>query len=115
MRHIYILILLIFSVSCNNDTTTIENKNEKTDSKLFSKVGIGSSKIYFKNNIKESMDFNFLNYPYLYTGAGVAVGDIDNDGLQDVYFISNFGPNKLYKNEGDFSFKDVTVFSKTED
>ena len=61
------------------------------------------------------MDFNFLNYPYLYTGAGLAVGDIDNDGLQDVYFVSNFGPNKLYKNTGDFKFKDITVDSKTED
>ena len=48
-------------------------------------------------------------------GAGVAVGDINNDGLEDVYFISNFGPNKLYKNTGNFEFKDITVFSKTED
>ena len=115
MRHIYILMLLIITVSCKNDSTTIENKNEKTNHNLFSKVGVENSKIHFKNNIKESMDFNFLNYPYLYTGAGLAVGDIDNDGLQDVYFVSNFGPNKLYKNTGDFKFKDITVDSKTED
>ena len=63
----------------------------------------------------EDLEFNFLNYPYLYTGAGVAVGDIDNDGLQDIYLSSNFGSNILYKNKGDFNFEDITIASKTED
>jgi hypothetical protein len=56
-----------------------------------------------------------MNYTNIYTGAGVATGDIDNDGLEDIYLVSNSGPNKLYKNLGGFNFKDITVSSKTED
>jgi hypothetical protein len=65
--------------------------------------------------IKEDFDFNFLNYTYIYVGGGVAVGDIDNDGLQDLYFVSSMSPNKLYKNKGNFEFEDITISSKTED
>ncbi|MEQ3676717.1 MAG: VCBS repeat-containing protein [Dokdonia sp.] len=65
--------------------------------------------------IREDLEFNFLNYPYLYTGAGVAIGDIDQDGFEDVYLTSNFGQNKLYKNNGDFTFTDITTSSKTGD
>ncbi len=56
-----------------------------------------------------------MNYMYIYTGAGVAVGDIDHGGLEDIYLASNFGPNKLYKNMGDFNFEDITMTSKAED
>ena len=115
MRYIYVLFVFFISISCENDSTSNEIKKEKNKNIQFSKVSKEKSQISFKNNIKETMDFNFLNYPYLYTGAGVAVGDIDNDGLQDVYFVSNFGPNKLYKNTGDFTFNDVTATSRTED
>jgi hypothetical protein len=52
---------------------------------------------------------------YIYTGAGVASGDIDNDGLIDLYFVSNAGPNKLYKNKGGLKFEDITIASKAED
>lgn len=82
---------------------------------LFSKVPSAESNVSFKNTVREDMEFNFLNYPYLYTGAGVAVGDVDGDGLEDVYLTSNFGANKLYKNKGDFSFEDITKASRTED
>lgn len=109
------MFVFFISISCENDSTSNEIKKEKNKNIQFSKVSKEKSQISFKNNIKETMDFNFLNYPYLYTGAGVAVGDIDNDGLQDVYFVSNFGPNKLYKNTGDFTFNDVTATSRTED
>lgn len=102
--------------SCNENTSTSKKTNKNTTStKLFSKINSATSNITFKNIVREDLDFNFLNYPYLYTGAGVAVGDIDNDGLEDVYLTSNFGPNKLYKNKGDFNFEDITVSSKTED
>src|SRR3989475_11448755 len=52
--------------------------------------------------------FNILNYMYYYDGGGVAVGDVNNDGLPDLYFTSNVGPNRLYLNKGDYRFEDVT-------
>lgn len=109
--YISTFVFLFFSCSEKNTQTTKNSNKEK----LFSKINHQTSHITFKNMVKETMEFNFLNYPYLYTGAGVAVGDINNDGLQDVYFVSNFGPNKLYKNKGDFTFEDITTTSKTED
>ncbi|MEM7186365.1 MAG: VCBS repeat-containing protein [Bacteroidota bacterium] len=82
---------------------------------LFTRISPEESNIKFRNKVIETMEFNFLNYPYLYAGAGLAVGDVDNDGLQDVYLVSNQGPNKLFKNKGDFVFEDITTASKTED
>ncbi|MEJ2112964.1 MAG: VCBS repeat-containing protein [Flavobacteriaceae bacterium] len=64
--------------------------------------------IHFTNPVKETQDFHVLNYYYMYNGGGVAIADIDNDGLQDVYFTSNQQSNKLYLNKGDFKFEDIT-------
>lgn len=113
------LLLLVFIsfLACNEKAPTEKKSEDLTDgaTTLFSKVDVNSSNITFKNTLKQDLEFNFLNYPYIYTGAGVAVGDVDNDGFQDVYLVSNFGPNKLYKNNGDFSFTDVTSKAKAED
>ncbi len=111
------LLLLLTLFSCANEVSDSEKTGVFTNgaTTLFSKIPSETSNITFKNKVVESMEFNFLNYPYLYAGAGLAVGDIDNDGLQDVYLISNQGPNKLYKNTGDFVFEDITTTSKTED
>jgi hypothetical protein len=114
MKHFIFSLLLITLTACTNSTSS-KKGTHKSSQKLFSKIKTEESNITFKNIIKETYEINFLNYPNLYMGAGVAVGDIDNDGLEDVYFVSNFGPNKLYKNTGDFSFEDITVSSKTED
>ena len=66
------------------------------------------SNINFKNEIKEDEAYNILTYEYLYNGGGVAVGDINNDGLPDIMFTGNMTPNKLYLNKGDFKFEDIT-------
>jgi len=112
-----LLILLLGVTSCNKKDSEKTKTGIYTDSAktLFSKINSDKSGINFSNVIKQEIDFNFMNYMYVYTGAGVAVGDINNDGLEDIYFVSNQGPNKLYKNKGDFNFEDITLTSKAED
>ncbi|MEO8069340.1 MAG: VCBS repeat-containing protein [Flavobacteriales bacterium] len=64
--------------------------------------------INFSNPIMEDADVNFFHYEYLYNGGGVAVGDLNNDGLVDVYFTGTLNPDKVYLNRGGMKFEDVT-------
>jgi hypothetical protein len=75
---------------------------------LFELLKPEATGVTFANTLPEKPDFNILNYLYYYNGAGVAVGDIDGDGLPDLYFTSNLGPNKLYRNKGNYQFEDIT-------
>jgi hypothetical protein len=79
---------------------------EKKPDVLFEKVT--DSGIRFSNNISNSRDFNIFSYRNFYNGAGVATGDINNDGLVDVFFTANMGPNKLFLNKGNFRFEDIS-------
>lgn len=85
------------------------------NSTTFSKIPSSHSNINFVNTVTENTDFNFLNYSYIYNGGGVAVGDINHDGLEDIYFTSNQGSNKLYLNKGNFVFEDITKSAGVED
>ena len=62
----------------------------------------------FQNNPDERIEFNILNDVNYYNGAGVGIGDFNNDGLEDIYFTSNPEGNKLYLNQGGLRFKDIT-------
>lgn len=75
---------------------------------LFEQLAPAATGVRFANNLPEAPDFNILNYLYYYNGGGVAVGDINNDGLPDLYFSSNLGKNTLYLNKGNYTFEDVT-------
>lgn len=75
---------------------------------IFKKVDSETSGIKFRNPINENAAFNLFKWKYIYNGAGVAVGDINHDGLSDIYFVANTGPNKLYINQGKLQFKDMT-------
>ena len=68
--------------------------------------------IDFNNAIKESEKVNHLYYNQIYSGAGVAIGDINNDGLPDIFFCGNQVSDRLYLNKGDFKFEDITKKSK---
>ncbi len=64
--------------------------------------------ITFVNELPETPEINIVNYLNYYNGGGVAAGDIDGDGLPDLYFTSNLGPDRLYRNLGDYRFEDIT-------
>lgn len=77
-------------------------------STLFKLLAPKETGIRFSNDINETENLNVLAYEYFYNGGGVAVGDINNDGLPDIFFTGNMKPNKLYLNMGNMKFKDIT-------
>lgn len=84
---------------------------QQTPSSLFSLIPQSKTGIDFNNKLVDDSLFNIIEYLYFYNGGGVACGDIDNDGLVDVYFSSNQQSNKLYLNKGNFQFQDITETS----
>ena len=110
---ILLLLFLVFMMSCNQKPENHEKK-DKFNSR-FTLLANEKTNINFKNNVKENADFNVLNYYYAYNGGGVSIGDVNNDGLDDIYFTSNQESNKLYLNKGDFKFEDVTSKAGVED
>ena len=82
---------------------------------MFTRIEGAESGIVFENVITESDDFNILDYLYFYNGGGTAVGDINNDGLPDIFLAGNQVESKLYLNKGDFQFEDITAQSGTAD
>jgi hypothetical protein len=80
----------------------------KAQNKLFSLVSPDSSGVTFQNVIQDDKVINILEYLYFYNGAGVAIGDVNNAGLPDLYFTSNRYECKLYLNKGNLKFEDVT-------
>src|SRR4051812_12260998 len=76
---------------------------------LFKALPASATNINFSNNLEKKKLFSILYYLYYYNGGGVATGDINNDGLPDIYFTANSeGNNKLYINKGNFEFEDIT-------
>lgn len=76
---------------------------------LFERISSSHSGVDFRNDLSFDEKFNIFTYRNFYNGGGVALGDVNNDGLIDIYLTSNQGENKLYINEGDFKFRDVTA------
>ena len=76
---------------------------------IFELLAPETSGITFANTLPEDSAVNIVNYLYYYNGGGVAAGDVDGDGLPDLYFTSNLGSNRLYRNLGHFRFEDITT------
>ena len=96
---LFFLIGIITTASCNKSTET---------SPLFTKMPSSETGIAFANTLEFDRDFNIYKYRNFYNGGGVAIGDVNNDGLPDIYMSSNTKRNKLYLNKGNFKFEDVT-------
>ncbi len=82
--------------------------------KRFKKLSSKSTGINFSNEIPENLSYSVLDY-YFFSGAGVSIGDINNDGLNDIYFSGNLVSGKLYLNKGNFQFEDITSKAGLED
>ena len=82
--------------------------NSAEQNKVFQLLPSSKTKVTFANQLTETDSFNILTFEYIYNGAGVGVGDVNNDGLTDMFFAGNMVSSKLYLNKGDFEFQDVT-------
>ncbi len=111
------LLMCVFTTfSCSVDEKSVSPTITKVDLPIgdelnFRELGEGQTGISFTNKLKESDAVNYYSYEYLYNGGGVSLADFDNDGFQDIFFVCNMGYNRLYKNNGQMSFTDISKSS----
>ena len=99
LKRILDLIFLCLLIGCQETPPTT----------LFSTLSAKKTNINFKNTLGESAEFNVLNYGYFYNGGGVAIGDINNDGLPDIYLTGNMKASHLYLNKGNWEFEEIAL------
>lgn len=99
IRHVLAMVMLGWLLSA------CSRADEKT---LFQLLPSSDTGIAFKNELTETDSFNVLSFEYIYNGAGVGVGDVNNDGLTDIFFAGNMVPSALYLNKGNFEFDDIS-------
>ncbi|UII77190.1 FG-GAP-like repeat-containing protein [Flagellimonas sp. HMM57] len=86
----------------------VEGKKGENEQRIFTKLSSEDTGITFENILVETDTLNYFTYPYIYMGGGVSAGDINNDGLTDLFFTGNMVDNKLYINNGNLKFTDIT-------
>jgi hypothetical protein len=103
---LYVAFLSVISVTsgCGGG-----NGSGKPATKLFELLDAGYTNINFNNKLAYNNEFNIYTYRNFYNGGGVALGDVNNDGLIDVFMVGNTEPSKLYLNKGNFRFEDITA------
>ncbi len=100
-----IIIPLFYSCGSNKEEELITKEEGLT---LFTLLSPEETGIDFINEVVNQKNFNIFKYRNFYNGGGVAIGDINNDGLADIYMTANMGANKLYLNKGNFKFEDIS-------
>ena len=81
---------------------------ERGGATLFERLASSETGVTFVNEVIEDEGFNVLEYEYFYNGGGVAAGDVNGDGLPDLFFTANMREDRLFLNRGDLRFEDVT-------
>ena len=105
----FLSLLFCFSACQKEAKKEIGNGHlENVKNPLFTELEPAESGLDFINDIANSADFNIFNYRNFYNGGGVAIGDINNDGLSDIYLTANLGANKLFLNKGNLQFEDIS-------
>ncbi|MEB8346651.1 VCBS repeat-containing protein [Flavobacteriaceae bacterium KMM 6898] len=101
------------SLSCTSKKENKAKDVEKTPT-LFTLLPPEKTGIDFINHIENKKNFNIFKYRNFYNGGGVAIGDVNNDGLADIYMTANMGANKLYLNKGNMKFEDISASAGVE-
>jgi len=104
VNNIFLSLLLLAIIGCKK-TTEASFENPHFSMAVLTPEQTG---IRFENTLQDTADLNIIEYLYYYNGGGVTVGDINNDGLEDLYFAANQLPDKLYLNQGNLKFKDIS-------
>ena len=107
-RLFWFFLIFLFLWNCDQEQKQSQESDTKTTQTFFRLLDSTTTNVAFNNRVKDRNDFNVLTYRNYYNGGGVAIGDINNDGLSDLYFTANLTKNKLYLNKGNFAFEDIT-------
>ncbi len=102
-----LLICILLNSACKKNQSS-ESSDENAQEAIFKLLPTEKTHIDFQNIINEGLNTNVLMYEYFYNGGGVAVGDVNGDGWEDVYFTSNMQANHLYLNKKNLEFADIT-------
>lgn len=102
-------VFIALLAGCNDNKRATTEGAASNQPQLFESRPAEHTGIRFQNNVEESNSLNIINFNYFYIGGAVGVGDFNNDGLPDVYFVATQGNNKLYLNKGQLQFEDITA------
>ena len=108
VRSTVAILATVVVLFCGCTQTEKEIVGKVPEQPVFDRVASSHSGVTFRNVVDENINNYFDFFAYVYNGGGVGIGDINNDGLPDVYFTGNEVPNKLYLNKGDMRFEDIS-------